>query len=240
MATTSKEGLLLFQKSMTEDLLASAAEVKPVPAKIEAVNNGDQNKSSIATAAAATTTTMTTYEPRKIRKRRSFNLFKAAMLMMTRKSGNKQKNKPSKGIEIESPPPKQQQLGEESVVHSSKGDNWKTLVGSIRPLHVPDNKSPTITPSPTVENLEDLAHGGSSCSFPSPSRYEVSSNCSMSQYASATNLQELDVDNNSTIADEKEDDPDEVFDAITGDDMIDAKAELFIAQFYQQMKLQKI
>lgn len=226
---------------MTEDLLASATEVKQVPAEIETVNNGDQNKSSAADA--TTTTSITTYEPRKIKKRGSFNLFKAAMLMMTRKSGNNQKRKPSKGgKEIESPQPKEQpqEKGKELVVPSSKGENWKTLVRSIRPLHVPDNKSPTITPSPTVENLEDLAREGSSSSFPSPSSCEVSSNCSMSQYASATNLQDLDVDNNSTAADEKEEDPDEVFDAITGDDMIDAKAELFIAQFYQQMKLQNI
>lgn len=225
---------------MTEDLLASATEVKQVPAEIETVNNGDQNKSS---AADATTTAITTYEPRKIKKRGSFNLFKAAMLMMTRKSGNNQKRKPSKGgKEIESPQQKEQlqEKGKELVVPSSKGENWKTLVGSIRPLHVPDNKSPTITPSPTVENLDDLAGEGSSSSFPSPSCCEVSSNSSMSQYASATNLQDLDVDNNSTAADEKEEDPDEVFDAITGDDMIDAKAELFIAQFYQQMKLQNI
>lgn len=160
---------------------------------------------------------------------------------MTRKSANNNNNKkkPSKETKIESSSLKQQQQKEE--VPSSKGENWKTLVGSIRPLHVPDNnKSPTISPSTTVENFEELLPGGSSCSFPSPSRYEVSSSCSMSQYASATNLQDLDVDNNSTTAEEKNEDPDEVFDAITGDEMIDVKAELFIAQFYEQMKLQNI
>uniref|UniRef100_A0A3Q7H5Z0 Uncharacterized protein n=1 Tax=Solanum lycopersicum TaxID=4081 RepID=A0A3Q7H5Z0_SOLLC len=56
----------------------------------------------------------------------------------------------------------------------------------------------------------------------------------MSQYASASNLQDLDEQ------EEDEDDPDKVFDAIGADDMIDAKAELFILQFYQQMRRQNV
>lgn len=61
----------------------------------------------------------------------------------------------------------------------------------------------------------------------------------MSQYASANNLQELYGENNINDDDEEEEDPDQAFDAMGGDDMIDAKAEIFIAQFYEQMRLQK-
>lgn len=57
----------------------------------------------------------------------------------------------------------------------------------------------------------------------------------MSQYASANNLQELYGES----SDDEEEDPDQVFDAIGADEMIDAKAENFIAQFYEQMRRQQ-
>lgn len=100
--------------------------------------------------------------------------------------------------------------------------NWKKIVGSMRPLHVQETpQSPMYQMSPASDD------------FPSPASPAPSSSCgTMSQYASALNLRDLD------NCDDEEEDPDEVFDAITGDEMIDAKAEEFIAQFYKQIQLQ--
>ena len=99
--------------------------------------------------------------------------------------------------------------------------NWKKIVGSMRPLHVQTPQSPMYQMSPMSDD------------FPSPASPAASSSCgTMSQYASALNLRDLD------NCDDEEGDPDEVFDAITGDDMIDAKAEEFIAQFYKQIQIQ--
>ncbi|TMX01831.1 hypothetical protein EJD97_023501 [Solanum chilense] len=121
----------------------------------------------------------------------------------------------------------------------SKGENWKKLVGSMRPLHLQDNQSPpsprdTQPPPPakTTSLPVEFSEQFSSMYSPTPSTSSIST---MSQYASANNLQDLYDDDE----EEEEEDPDQVFDAIGGDDMIDAKAENFIAQFYEQMRLQK-
>ncbi|KAL8527266.1 hypothetical protein ACS0TY_005224 [Phlomoides rotata] len=101
--------------------------------------------------------------------------------------------------------------------------NWKKIVGSMRPLHVqemPQSPSYQISPSPAMEY------------FPMPSSPAPSTSGTMSQYASAQNLRDLD------NCDDEDEDPDEVFDAITGDELIDAKAEEFIAQFYKQIQMQ--
>ena len=76
-----------------------------------------------------------------------------------------------------------------------------------------------------VEYFEDLH----SPTYQSGASSSSSSEDGMSCYASAVNLQELNKDN---------DEDDEYEDG--GDEMIDAKAEEFIAQFYQQMKLQQM
>ncbi|XP_019162033.1 PREDICTED: uncharacterized protein LOC109158603 [Ipomoea nil] len=120
---------------------------------------------------------------------------------------------------------------EENKKPKKKSNDWKRVVESMRPLTLQD-KSPS--PSPSVprspsSSFENLTLYGT---VPvSPSVSSVSSRSGMSQYASAPNLQALDTGS---------DDPDEVFDAIGGDEMIDVKAEEFITQFYKQMKLQAI
>lgn len=160
-------------------------------------------------------------EKKKKKKRSSsFSLLKAAsMIFRTKQQNNeKQKKKFSDEDEDDSADPK---------VNQGK-NNWKNIVGSMRPLTLQE-KSPAVSPSPTVGDLQALIPQG--LSSPAPSY--MSSTGTMSRYASAVNLQELDVCDS-----EKEEDPDEVFDAITGDDMIDVKAEEFINQFYQQMRLQ--
>ncbi|KAK9983841.1 hypothetical protein SO802_033366 [Lithocarpus litseifolius] len=114
-------------------------------------------------------------------------------------------------------------------------DSWKGLVASMRPLHLQSDQSspppsiveapkPIVT-SPMVEYFEDLH----SPTYQSGASSSSSSEDGMSRYASAVNLQELNKDN-----DENDEDED------GGDEMIDAKAEEFIAQFYQQMKLQQM
>ncbi|OIT02449.1 PREDICTED: uncharacterized protein LOC109227164 [Nicotiana attenuata] len=175
-----------------------------------------------------------------------FGLFKAAMFVLRHGTKGKQK-------------------AAQVAVSSTKGD-WKKLVGSMRPLHLQDNNSRTpsqtaydycATASPSAlscsgtmsqyASANDLQALDVPAAAPSitdsMSQYasandlqalEAStSSGTMSQYASANNLQELDDE-------EEEEDPDQVFDAIGADDMIDAKAEEFILQFYQQMRRQNI
>lgn len=107
------------------------------------------------------------------------------------------------------------------------------VVGSIRPLHLQDVGSP-IHPSavPASDHFEDTV-------LPSPlacpwgkarrslsSRSSVSDEGGTSRYASAVNLQELD---------RAEDGNGEESEG--GDEMIDVKAEQFIARFYQEMRM---
>ncbi|KAF3436516.1 hypothetical protein FNV43_RR23608 [Rhamnella rubrinervis] len=116
-----------------------------------------------------------------------------------------------------------------SVDVASRG-LWKRLVGSMRPLHLQGNPA---SPPPVIKNepnmtprselYEDVQLGPHS---PRGAMSSASSEDGMSRYASAVNLQELDPTNGE--------------DEIDGDDMIDAKAEEFIAQFYEQMKLQRL
>ncbi|XP_047974570.1 uncharacterized protein LOC125216836 [Salvia hispanica] len=97
---------------------------------------------------------------------------------------------------------------------SSGGGDWKNIVQSMRPLHVPA--------SPSRGGFDGSASPAPSCS---------GSSCgTMSQYASATNLRDLCNED-----EEEQRDPDEVFDAIEGDELIDAKAEEFISRFYKSI-----
>ncbi|KAG7025579.1 hypothetical protein SDJN02_12076, partial [Cucurbita argyrosperma subsp. argyrosperma] len=116
---------------------------------------------------------------------------------------------------------------------------WRRLVGSMRPLHVQGNESPpmSLPPLKSKKNLEELpttwslspSSPSSSLSFTRTSR---SSSFGTSKYASAINLQELDGRN------DDDNDKNVIEDNNGGDEMIDAKAEEFIAQFYEQMRLQ--
>lgn len=106
----------------------------------------------------------------------------------------------------------------------SKG-MWKRLVGSM--LH--SNQS-----SPTVEHhLDDTVPSSVSQSGASSS---ACSEASVSRYASAVNLEELDRGSE----DNYDDDHEAYNDCGGGDKMIDVKADMFIARFYEQMKLQRM
>ncbi|XP_041022224.1 uncharacterized protein LOC121263417 [Juglans microcarpa x Juglans regia] len=99
--------------------------------------------------------------------------------------------------------------------------------------HVDQVALPELVSSPMVELFKV------SCGFSSPmsrSCYGSASSCSeasTSRHASAVNLQELD-------RSEDIDHDGAAYANCIGDEMIDAKAEVFIAQFYQQMRLQRM
>ncbi|KAA8543047.1 hypothetical protein F0562_021458 [Nyssa sinensis] len=162
----------------------------------------------------------------KKKKRGPFSLLKAALFMTRHRSNGK-----SKSLQVEV---------------ASKGMLNK-IVGSMRPLHLQDDDSPpplliANSPSPTVEPYEDLLSPPMS-----PASSSSSSADSMSRYASATNLQELEKGGESRYAsaadlreldNEEGESDDEIDDNMAGDDMINVKAEEFIAHFYRQMRIQ--
>ncbi|XP_019188285.1 PREDICTED: uncharacterized protein LOC109182590 [Ipomoea nil] len=163
-------------------------------------------------------------EKRKKKRRSSgsFGFLKAASsIFRTKKKQQKSNEKQQKKVSD------QDEDGADRKAKKQGENSWKNIVGCMRPLTL-QGKSPAISPSPTAPDLQALVPQGG---LESPAPSYVSSGGTMSRYASASDLQELDACDN-------EDDPDEVFDAITGDEMIDTKAEEFINQFYQQMKLQ--
>ncbi|XP_022152757.1 uncharacterized protein LOC111020397 [Momordica charantia] len=121
---------------------------------------------------------------------------------------------------------------------------WRRLLGSMRPLHIHDNEESapvatveSVTPSTkSKEDFEDALP----MALPSPSPLSSSSPTSRSSsfntshYVSAANLQDLD-----DIGNDDNDDQRSTRDDGEGDEMIDAKAEEFIAQFYEQMRRQR-
>lgn len=114
---------------------------------------------------------------------------------------------------------------------------WKKFVASVRPLHLQSHQSPPRVmeaqpvPSPVISFAE---HVEIDKQLLSPAYASAgSSPCVMSEYASATNLYELD-----ELGGNEENDENNGFYDIIGDGMIDIKAEEFIAQFYQQIRLQ--
>ncbi|CAN4098244.1 unnamed protein product [Withania somnifera] len=142
-----------------------------------------------------------------------FGFFKAAMLVLRHRTKAKRK----------------------AAQLAQQGD-WKKLVGSMRPLHLQDNDDDDDNNNTVHCVTSPSSASGTMNQYASTNDLKAlddtyKSSGSMSQYASADNLQELD---------EQEDDPDQAFDAVGADDMIDAKAELFILQFYQQMRRQNI
>ncbi|ESW17163.1 hypothetical protein PHAVU_007G216300 [Phaseolus vulgaris] len=154
--------------------------------------------------------------------RGSKNIFKVALFMMR---GRSRKSK--------------------MLVDDESKSVWRKIVGSMRPLHLQGDQSPrhhnsasipqskTIVTSTPFEN--DVDHGDDA--FDSASEYSPSP--SSSRYASAVGLNEM--------VQEAENEEDGVKGRNTngdnndgeGDEMIDAKAEEFIAEFYHQMRLQR-
>ncbi|MCD7453850.1 hypothetical protein HAX54_022346 [Datura stramonium] len=192
---------------MTEEVVSST---------VTAITNNNNNKSlvhdNIVNQPQLTVT--------KKKKKGPFSFLRAASLKFRRRS-----------VDL-----KQEKFSQDEVPPAdTKGENWKKLVGCMRPLHLQDNQSPPSPhplppPSPSVESCEHF-------SSPYSPSLSTSSAGTMSQYASANNLQELFGENDDD--DEEEEDPDQVFDAIGADEMIDVKAENFIAQFYEQMRRQR-
>ena len=109
--------------------------------------------------------------------------------------------------------------------------NAMKLVGSMRPLHLQENDSPppppTLRVSLSVDNFLDVYPPPMS---PSAASTSGSSTDGMnSRFASAQNLQDLDRPDNG-----------DVWGDDGGDEMIDIKAKEFIAQFYEQIRLERL
>ncbi|XP_058742621.1 uncharacterized protein LOC131615142 [Vicia villosa] len=162
-----------------------------------------------------------------IKNKRSKNFFKVALFMMRGHS-----RKSSKAI---------------LPVDDESRSIWRKLVGSMRPMHLQSNKSPpqilngqsnlkhvkvVVETANDHEGEEDRFHLAYS---PSPASSRHASAAS-SRYASAVGLNEM-------VEEEKEE---EIVNRGSenygddGDDMIDAKADEFIAHFYQEMRLQRM
>ena len=136
-----------------------------------------------------------------------------------------------------------------SVDVASRGI-WNRLVGSMRPLHLQRNSSPS-TPHHAIGNKiepnDDVISTQAPMSPAASSSYS-SAEDGMSRYASVGNLQELDTESRyASAVNLRELDPSDeseseqtVYDENGGDEMIDAKAEEFISQFYAQIRLQRL
>ncbi|BFG43472.1 hypothetical protein CerSpe_297460 [Prunus speciosa] len=151
--------------------------------------------------------------PKKKRSGGAMHILQLALFMLRRRHRSDGKSKPT-SFEAQA-----------QAVVSTKG-TWKRLVGSIRPLHLQTTSNPTPPSSVhTSERYEDVLPPPMS-----PARTDdlASEDGMSSRYASAVNLQELD------RTDEDNDN------AAIVNANIDAKAEEFIAQFYQQMRLQRL
>ncbi|CAL0300230.1 unnamed protein product [Lupinus luteus] len=121
---------------------------------------------------------------------------------------------------------------------------WRKLVGSMRPLHLQNNNSPIQTlkakSNTTVtlpyENQNTTDYHSEVDGFDSASDFANSPSPASSRYASAVGLNEMVQDEEN----HKEEENVMVEEDGNGDEMIDAKAEEFIAQFYREMKLQSL
>lgn len=163
------------------------------------------------------------------KRRGAVHMIKVAMYMIRRRSGK------SKSVDV-----------------AASGGIWNRLVGSMRPLHLQSQSSPThATRMSTNEQNDDVKSIQAPPMSPGSSS-SSSSEDGMSSYASAANLQELDGTEsryasatNLRDLDPNSDDHETEYNQINydengGDEMIDAKAEEFIAQFYEQMRLQRL
>ncbi|EXB95705.1 hypothetical protein L484_007455 [Morus notabilis] len=181
----------------------------------------------------------------KKKRRGAMQLIKVALFMLRRRSGK---------------------ANSVNVV-ASRG-MWNRLVGSIRPLHLQNNGSPrqnsshnpknSIIPEVQDQRNDDVISNITSIlqqpmSPAASSSYSSSASSGhdgMSSYASVGNLQDLESRYTSAVnlrdldsSCEEEEEERECgyrYDENGGDEMIDVKAEEFIAQFYEQMRLQRL
>ncbi|KAK9139222.1 hypothetical protein Scep_008903 [Stephania cephalantha] len=111
---------------------------------------------------------------------------------------------------------------------------WKSLVVAVRPLHHLSRPPHPLLPKPD-HSFNEPQSPVALISEPSSARSLDRDQDSV--YASAQNLQELDKSSEQEIDDHYDDHGQ---DNINGDEMIDSKAEEFIAHFYAQMRLQRL
>ncbi|XAR58391.1 hypothetical protein NMG60_11013774 [Bertholletia excelsa] len=178
----------------------------------------DKSSTVVATATATITADDDTKPPlpEKQRKRGAF-IIRAVVIFMLR---HRRKAKPAQ-MEVARP-----------------------LQQNVPPTHPAVALPPTATiastsPPPGLR----LSHGVSSCSNGGLRGYVSENNLqgfekrprSDPRCASAVNLRELGLEGDSDYDSDKEN-----YDQNAGDEMIDVKAEEFIAQFYQQIKLQQM
>ncbi|PON61670.1 cotton fiber protein [Parasponia andersonii] len=146
-------------------------------------------------------------------------------------------------------------------VDMASGGMWNRLVGSMRPLHhLHSHSSPNLLAlkNELHDHDHDVIISSVQAAPMSPGASSITTSSSsdqdgMSRYASAANLQELDTESryasavnlrdldHETDESESEDHHQTTsYDENGGDEMIDAKAEEFIAQFYEQIRLQRL
>ncbi|KAK7278204.1 hypothetical protein RJT34_23229 [Clitoria ternatea] len=121
---------------------------------------------------------------------------------------------------------------------------WRKLVGSMRPLHLQSNVSP---PPKTIVNHQQhmmitsspLSNGYEGFESATDVTYSPSLATS-SRYASAVGLNEMVEEEEEESGKEEVVVKENCYIDDDGDEMIDAKAEEFIAQFYQQMRMQDL
>lgn len=162
------------------------------------------------------------------------NIIKVALYML-RKKGDKSSKKLSP-----------------SFPTSATNVTLTNLVGAFRPFHLQRDVGDMSPPAPPPHNFLE-SHVAEVVVVPpeetSPAynpKYAAST-CSsssgggMSRYDSAQSLYDLDDhDDDDDHEEGMMDDGDAYYDGLEGDEMIDAKADMFIAKFYQQMRLQHL
>ncbi|KAL8101037.1 uncharacterized protein LOC141686605 [Apium graveolens] len=193
------------------------------------------------------------------RKRKRFGLFKTAMGML----GGRPSEKPKATKQI---------TAATTNDNLNSDENWKMVVGSMRPLHSQDLRSPPpqiprpaktfsiestssdddyFGASPALSttswgttsygsssSLQELAESGRMRQSESTNSLSKMSMENMSRYASALNLGDLDADEEAD-EDVEDDSNNLLLEICEADDMIDSKADEFIARFYDQMKGQQ-
>ncbi|KAL5700900.1 hypothetical protein ACHQM5_026299 [Ranunculus cassubicifolius] len=126
---------------------------------------------------------------------------------------------------------------------ASKG-LWKRLVSSMRPLHHHHQLPYHHHHSPANhQTVLEVPSSPNACSYHDvpPSPASSSSDGTKSRYASAVDLQALDKpDQGENIEVVIEEGCFNYYEEIEADEMIDEKAEEFIANFYAQMKIQRL
>ncbi|XVF80645.1 hypothetical protein PTKIN_Ptkin15bG0090700 [Pterospermum kingtungense] len=167
------------------------------------------------------------------RKRGPMDVFKAALFVLRLKS-SKSKSKANEVSKF----------------------SWKRLVGSMRPMHLQSNQSPTPAFEAKPTKPESITVGvgrrqqikepitvpfspmkDASTRSPAFSISSDGSTSDLSQYESPNSSLHQEINDRKPCGEITEE---EGYDEDGGDEMIDAKAEEFIAHFYEQMRLQNL